>query len=259
MAQQVHADRLGEAKALFFDHKYAQARQIWQQVLDTNKGAEADTAAFWIARCSELLGENERAFGEYKAFLARRPADATLVEEARTGQVTVAAKLYKDGKTAYRTTLVDALGDKTRTVRYYAALQLAGLGPEAGRPAIPVLLEIVEQEKDPDLVDRAKLRLLSLDPDRLARAPEARTPRPAAQWLKIRIYDKGHSEPKVVVNVPVALAEMVFKNLPDEARHELKRKGYDADNFWEKLRRLGPTQVIDIQGDDGERVQIWLE
>ena len=61
------------------------------------------------------------------------------------------------------------------------------------------------------------------------------------------------------VNLPVALAEMVFKSLPDDAKRRAQAKGYDAENFWERLRKLGPTEIIDIEGDDGERMQIWLE
>jgi hypothetical protein len=75
----------------------------------------------------------------------------------------------------------------------------------------------------------------------------------------VRIYDKGGSKAKVSVNMPVALAELVFKSLPDEARAELRKKGYDADNFWDRLKRLGPTEIISIEGDEGERVQIWIE
>src|SRR5262249_57718218 len=82
--------------------------------------------------------------------------------------------------------------------------------------------------------------------------------RSAAGWIRVRIYEKGGTKPKVSVNLPVALAEMVFKSLPDSAKGELKLKGYDADNFWDRLRKLGPSEIITIEGDDGERVQIWL-
>ena len=39
----------------------------------------------------------------------------------------------------------------------------------------------------------------------------------------------------------------------------VRRKGYDADNFWDQLKKLGPTEIIDIEGDDGEKIQIWIE
>ena len=73
-------DRLKSAKALFFDRKYAEARQAWQRILAASRGAEADTAAYWVARSSENLGEDERALKEYADFLRRRPTDRALAE-----------------------------------------------------------------------------------------------------------------------------------------------------------------------------------
>ena len=81
------ADELRIAKALFFDREYAEARAAWQSILDASSGSQADTAAFWVARCSENLGDDERAFREYGAYLARRPSDTTLREEAETSRV----------------------------------------------------------------------------------------------------------------------------------------------------------------------------
>ena len=49
------------------------------------------------------------------------------------------------------------------------------------------------------------------------------------------------------------------KELPEEAKRDLRRKGYDADNFWAQLRKLGPTEIINIEGDEGEKIQIWIE
>ena len=259
------AEQLRSAKALFFDGKYVEARKAWEAVRASARGAESTAALYWIARCSEKVGEHERALREYEAFLAARPADRTLVEEARTSRVGIAARLYKAGQKQHGVILKAALGDSSRTVRYYAALQVASLGEEMARPAVPVLLEIIKTEKDDDLVQRAKLALLRIDPGTLTGVPEDRS-RPSsalsprkAGWIKVRITEKGASSPKVSITMPFALAELVFKSLPDEALRELKSEGYDAENFWQKLRDMGPTDVIDIEGDNGERVRIWTE
>ena len=261
-----------KAKALFFDRQYGPARDAWYAVLRQSRGAEADQAAFWIARASESLGESERAFGEYGAFLARRPADKALVEEARTNRVGLAAQLYKAGKRQHLDVVTAGLEDPARTVRYYAAFQLANLGPEVGRRAIPVLQRIIAQEKDEDLVNRAKVYLLKLDPQSLSRLePGVRAeghvidrravdpPRTEGRTLHVRIYAPGMSRPKVTVNLPMALADLLFKSLPEDARRELWRKGYDADHFWDQLKKLGPTEIVDIEGDSGEKIQIWIE
>jgi tetratricopeptide (TPR) repeat protein len=256
---QVDAERLRAAKTLFFDRKYTEARQAWATLVDA-KGPEAEAASFWMARCSENLGDSERALGEYKAYLNRRPADPALAQEARTSRVGLAARLYKAGEKGHLPILKEALGDPSKTVRYYAAFQLGGLGPDVGQPAVPVLKHILEEEKDEDLVERAKIYLLRLDPGALTRARPVPglAPRDAG-WLRVRIYSRGQSRPEVSINLPMALAEMVFKSLPDEVRTELGHRGYEAGKFWEQLKKLRPAEILSIEGKDGDRVQIWIE
>jgi hypothetical protein len=254
-------ERVRNAKALFFDRKYAEARQEWQAVGAAGGAGDADTAWYWVARCSESLKEYERALKEYGEYLARKPGDAALAEEARTSRVGIATRLYKAGQTQYLPVLKEGMADRSRTVQYYTALQLGSLGAPVGLPAVPVLKKIIAEEKDEDLVERAKLILLKLDPKALspAAAPPASGTAKAATWIRIRIYKQGQERPEVSVNLPIALADLVIKSLPEDARRELKLKGYEPENFWERLKKLGPSEILSIQGDDGERVQIWLE
>jgi hypothetical protein len=259
---QTEAERVRAAKALTLDRKYAEARAAWTAILGKASGPAADEAAYWIARSSEILGEHERSFKEYGTFLARRPADRSKVEEARTSRIGLATKLYRGGQTSYATVLQEGLTDPSKTVRYYAALQLGGLGAPNSRDALPVLKQMLANETDADLLDRVRIVLLKLDPKSLSQPQQPSASRPAggpARMLRVRVYEKGQSKPKVSVNVPVALAEILFDSLPPDAKGELKRKGYDSDNFWPRVRALGPTEVIDIEGDDGERIKVWLE
>jgi hypothetical protein len=254
------AERVRAAKALTLDRKYAEARQAWTAILSRARGPAADEAAYWIARSSELLGEHERSFNEYGTFLARRPQDRSTVEEARTSRIGLATKLYRGGQRSYATVLQEGLTDPSKTVRYYAALQLGGLGAPNSREALPVLQQILAHETDADLLDRVRIVLLKLDPRSLSGpVPSAGRAGPPARMLRVRVYERGQAKPKVSVNVPVALAEILFDSLPPDAKGELKRKGYDSDNFWPRLKALGPTEVIDIEGDAGERIKVWLE
>jgi hypothetical protein len=261
---QADAEKLRAAKALFFDRQYAEARDAWQAVRASGRGPDAQAATYWIARCSERLGESEKALAGYAEYLAGRPADRALVEEAKTSRIALAVKLAKDGKTQHAAVAREALDDPSRTVRYFAALQLATLGPDAGKPAVPVLKEILAQEKDEDLVERAKLGLMRVDRAALAEASPGPAPRAtgkgrAATWVRVRIYEKGEARAKVAINLPVALADLVFKSLPDDAVADLKREGYDARTFWEALKKTGPAEILTIEGDDGERIQVWME
>jgi len=252
-------ETLRNAKTFFFDREYDQARHAWQAVHDAGEGRQSTSALYWIARCSEKLGENERALDEYGAYLDSRPSDRTLREEARTSRVALAAKLYKSGETRHLAVLFQALEDGSRTVRYFAALQLASLGPAAGRPAVGVLKEILKNETDEDLVERAKLGLLRLDPSALAEASPNRSRSGTAGWIRVRIWEKGSATPKLSLNLPVFLADMVFNSLPDEARAELREEGFDARSFWERLKTSGPTDILSVKGDDGTRIEIWIE
>lgn len=257
---QADAERLRTAKAAIVDREYAQARTALLAI--GGRGPEAQVALYWLARCSAGLGENERALREYGDYLGTRPSDRTLVEEARTSRIDLAVKLYKDGNHAHQAIAREALSDPSRTVRYFAALRLASLGRGVGEPAVPVLKEILAREKDEDLVERAKLALLRVDPSSLTKsapAPAPRHPARQATWIRVRIYEKGSSRASVAVNLPVGLAELLFKSLPDETRAELHRKGYDAGSFWERLKHTGPTDILTIEGDGGERVQVWIE
>ena len=260
------SEQLRSAKALFFDGRYAEARGAWEAVL-AGGGPDAEAAAYWVARCSEGLGEPARALTEYGLFL-ERTRNRALAEEARTARLSLAAKLHRQGQTQHLSILTAGLADESPSVRTFAALQLAGLGPGVGKPAVPVLCQVLATEKDPDLADRAKLGLLKVDPQALSGErcrPGGATPAPApagkgpATWIRVRIYEKGKPQPSVSINLPLALGDLIFKSLPEDARRELNKKGLDADTFWERLRKLGPTEFIQVQGDDGERIEIRTE
>ena len=256
------AETLRSAKTLFFDRHYAEARDAWQGVHSAGRGSGAQDALYWIARCSEKLGESERALGEYGEYLESRASDRPLREEAKTSRVALAAKLYKNGAKQHLGVLQGALRDSSRTVRYFAALQMASLGSAVGRPAVPVLQDILKSETDEDLVERAKLALLRLDHAALAEAsppPATRRGDQSAGWIRVRIWEKGNSKPQLSLNLPVFLADMVFKSLPDEARDELREEGFDADSFWERLKRSGPTDILSVESSDGGRIEIWIE
>jgi hypothetical protein len=260
---QADPDRLRNAKALVLDRRYTEARQEWQAILAVAR--DEDEAAFWIAYCSEKLLDTERAFREYGEYLARKPLDATRVLEARTSRVGLAARLYEVGKKDHLPVLTEALSDGDKTVRYYAALQLADLGKDVGRSAVPVLKEIVTKEKDEELVGRARLKILKIDPDALTEVRPRPTPTPGnsrprgATWVKVEVFRRGRPTPEVRVNLPLGLAELIYDSLPDDARRELKGKGFDAEKFWKKLRGMAPSEILKIETKDGEVIQIRLE
>ena len=271
----VEAD-LVEAKALFFDRKYEESRAKWTEIAAA-KGASSEAATYWIARCSESIGESERAFREYGAFLDLPPADARLAEEAEISRIGLATKLTRAGKAGFLTAVIRSMGDDRPSVRYFGALQAGSLpNLSDARKAATVLKEIVTASKDPDLVERAKLQLLRIEPKSVTEPPPVRSARPtpapagsskslsqdhepkgSARLLRIRITKGGKQT--IAVTVPFSLAEFVFGSLPDATKRGLELKGYDADGFWKRLRSLNIRDVVSIVGEDGETIEIWVE
>ena len=267
---------LTEAKALFFDRKYEESRAKWAEIASA-KGPSSEAATYWLARCSESLGESERAFREYGVFLDLPPTDARLAEEGEISRIGLATKLTKAGKPGFLTAVLRSLGDDRAPVRYFGALQVASL-PIASdaRKATPVLLEIVNTSKDADIVERAKLHLLRLQPKSLSDLPPKTLPRPTpslssvvkggtpdpepegpARLLRIRITKGGKQT--VAVTVPFSLAEFVFGSLPEATKRGLQLKGYDAEGFWKRLRTLNIREIVKVVGEDGETIEIWVE
>jgi len=117
---------LNEAKALFFDRKYEESRAKWAEIA-LAPGPNSEAASYWIARCSESLGETERAFREYGVFLDLPPTDTRLAEEAEISRVGLATKLTRAGKPGFLTAVIRSLGDDRAPVRYFGALQVGSL------------------------------------------------------------------------------------------------------------------------------------
>lgn len=267
---------LNEAKALFFDRKYEESRAKWAEIASA-KGPSSEAATYWIARCSESLGDSERAFREYGAFLDLPPADTRLAEEGEISRIGLATKLTKAGKPGFLTAALRSLGDDRPPVRYFGALQVASLPSLSdARKATTVLREIVSTSKDVDIVERAKLHLLRLQPKSLGEIPASRAARPTpspsrsaksgsldpepegrARLLRIRITKDGKQT--VAVTVPFSLAEFVFGSLPEATKRGLQMKGYDAEGFWKRLRSLNIREIVKVVGEDGETIEIWVE
>jgi hypothetical protein len=91
-------------------------------------------------------------------------------------------------------------------------------------------------------------------------APAARRSE-KAQWLKVRVVDKGTKKTKVTVNMPLALVR-AFGDLPIDCRH---RHGEPGDRERCSLRldqvldALDKGQSLVEIDDDDELVRVWIE
>jgi hypothetical protein len=81
-----------------------------------------------------------------------------------------------------------------------------------------------------------------------------------AKWLKILITDSRDKEERVSMTLPLSLIEVIlgctdsrhFK--VDDGDCEIDLKALFAD-----LKKAGPAALIEIRGEDGALIKIWLE
>ncbi len=142
-----------------------------------------------------------------------------------------------------------------KIVRYYAAFKLSYIKDKSvsGR-AVPVLKGIVEDERDPELRDRARIALLRVDPGALKEVGDDRHG-VRARILRIQVLEAGKK--KVDINIPWALADLALQAIPDEEKSVMRKKGYDLDRIISELAKMG-SSIIEIN-DGSSVIKIWIE
>src|SRR6266496_1290902 len=213
-ASAVSADEIGrdqeifnQGKVLMFDKKWEEARAVFQRVIQEFPNTSlVPQAHYFVARCLLLQGKEVEALRSYEQFLQRYPNERYLQLEARNAVVDLAASLLEKGDNTYRDRIVSSLTDSRKDVRYFSAIRSSYLSDrKITAMAIPILREILEKEKERDLVDRAKIALLRLDPNALtAESPGQKKSesRSDSRMFHIRVYEGGASAPTVEVNLP---------------------------------------------------------
>ena len=259
-------DLFNQGKILMFDKQWSAARETFQRVIrEYPRSPLAAQAHYFSARTLQLEGKESDALRAYEEFLQKFPkeshADAFLPVEARTAIVELAASLVEKGNAGYKDRVAAALEDSRKDVRYFAAIRASYLSDSKLKDqAVPILREIVEKERERELVDRAKLGLFRIDPGALQpeRPPAAKSNRSEGRLFHLVIIEDGQREPKVELKLPMALAELALAALPEEQRRKLRLKDFDIDNIWESLKKLDATEILTVR-DGGTTVKIWIE
>ncbi len=252
-----------DAKIMIFDKKWEEARNVFRRLIsEFPESTVVPQAHYYVARCYQFQGKQEEALQQYESFLKLFPDEPFLPAEARNAIVELAASLYERGSTAYRDRLIAGLSDARKEVRYFAAIRCSQLKDRyLASMSVPVLKEIVRKESEQDLVDRARIALLRLEPKALPPpAPESkrRGREGDSRMFHVVVYRRGVSEPIVELNLPFSLAQMAISALDESAKREMRRRGFDVDNIWEDLKRLGPTDILTFR--DGENmIKLWIQ
>jgi len=262
-----------QAKILMFEQKWEDARQVFQRMIREFPQSNLLPQAYYhSAYCLQLQKKPEETVAAYDQFLQKYPKEPDYARQARQNIVHLSATLFEQGKTAYRSRLVSALTDPDKDVRYLAAIRAGSLKDRQLDPlCVPVLKEIVTKEKQLDLVAPATIALLRIDPAALAKPapakpattrPEKAAPKPGStegRQFHIQIFENGEQKPpSVELNFPMAFAQLAVMALDEATKVELRKNGFDIDNIWQSLNRLGPTHILTLRS--GPRVvKIWIQ
>jgi hypothetical protein len=252
-----------EAKLLVFDKSWEAALVKIDELIDRFPSSPlAGQALFYKGEClSALRGRERDALRAYKAYVKLEDAKPSLVEESEGSIVDMAFDLYQGGDASALRDIESRLDSPNKVVRYYAAYKMS-LVPDkklAAR-AVSVLSQIIETEKDPELLDRARIALLRVSPESLKSAEE-RQPRTAdmtGRTLHLRIRAAGQKEPAVSLNIPFALADLALSALDDEDKAELRKKGYDVNRIINEMAK-SKESILRIVGEDGTVFEIWID
>jgi hypothetical protein len=222
----------------------------------------AGQAIFYKGEClSALRGREREALRAYQAYIRLEDAKPSLVEESEGSIVDLAFDLYEGGDASAVREIESRLDHRNKVVRYYAAYKLSLVSDkkEAAK-AVPVLTRIVETEKDPELLDRARIALLRISPESLKSAEERQTPPRAttARTLHIRIKAAGQREPVFSLNIPYALADLALNALDEDDKAALRQKGYDVNRIINEMVN-SKESILRIVGEDGTVFEIWID
>jgi len=249
-----------EAKILIFDKKWDKAQDKLDVLMEEYSGSSLySRALFYKAKClKEQEGKETEALEVYRKYLIQDDTNDSLLEEAETAIIDIAFQLFeKTGRKSYLREIEKRLYRKNKMVRYYAAVTLSrAKDKKYARKAVPVLEEIIESESDVELRDRARIYLLRVDPE--AYNEMDREPRGERfRVLNIRIQNRGKKTPEFSISIPWALADLALGAIPDEAREELRKEGYNLDKIIKEITQY-KGRILEIKSKNSI-IKIWIE
>lgn len=247
-----------EAKVLIFDKEWKEAQEKLEELLEKYPDSPwYSQAVFYRAKClEERKGKEQEALKAYQDYIKRKDRSKSLTEDSELSIINLAYGLNKDGKKSYLTEIKKRLSSSNKVVRYFAAIKLSQVEEKkVASGAVPVLKEIIKQEEDDELRDRAKIALLRVDPGALRDLEEERPVR-KAKLLKIRVWKDG--ELTLKINIPWALADLALGSIEEEEKAELKKEGYDLDTITKTL--IEAEEIIYIENkEEGTIIKIWID
>ena len=247
-----------EAKILIFDKKWENAQEKLEELLEDFPDSPLHSQAlFYLGRTLEnQKGKEKDAISIFKKYILRSDSNEVLTQEAETSIIKLSFVLYEKGRTSYLKEIKTRLYRPNRIVRYYAAIRLSYLEDKReASEAIPILKKILEEEEDEELKDKAKIALLRIDSDYFQDYEEKRDER-RLMLMKFKVISKRTGEETFSLSIPWALADLALANIPEDAKAELRKEGYDLDRILKEIIEGG--RIIEIETKE-TIIKIWID
>jgi len=249
-----------DAKILIFDKEWRKAQNKLEEVIeDYPESPWYSEAVFYLGKClEEQRGKETEALRIFKKYIKLDERSLSLTEESEIAIVDLSFKLYEQkGKKSYLKEIESRLSSENKVIKYWAAFKISKAeNRKVALKAKPVLLTILEEERDSELRDRAKIYLLRIDPDALQDYEEETYER-EAKILKFRVYKKGKKEPDFSLNIPWALADLALSSIPEDLKKELREEGYDLDKIAKELTRVRGN-IVEVKGEKSV-FKFWID
>ena len=248
-----------EAKILIFDKKWEQAQEKLEELLDEYpRSPYYAQSLFYKGKCLlEQEGEERYAIRVFKQYMDRDDRNENLVEEAEIAIIDLAYRLLENGRKSYAGEIENRLDSRNRVVRYYAAVKMSYVEDKRiARMAVPMLQDILENEDSDELRDRARIALLRIDPQSMDKSERER-PRRKGRMLHLVIKSLKGDEPGFELAIPWALADLALSAIPDDAKAEIRKEGYDLDRLVRELDEF-TGKIFEIRSEDSI-IKIWIQ
>lgn len=211
-------------------------------------------ALFFKGKCYEEKKLPAQALEYYTTFL-KISQNETLKEEAIVSIIDLNFQVYEKGQKQALLEIINYLQNPERSVRYYAAFKLSyARDKTAASRAVPVLKRLISEESDNELVDRAKIALMRINPIYLEKTEDQNSG--GVRSLSIEVYSKEDKKVTFRLTIPFMLANVALDALPNEQKKQLHQKGYNLDKILNDVLKKG--QIVRVDTEDAI-VKIWLE
>ena len=246
---------------------------MWGAVLeDADKLLDCDSSAaqarFYRARALDRLRRRAEAAEAYEVFMrkdCRGDANEFLCEDARVSHTSLLReRVTSEGcGSEAMDQLLKGLSTGDPYSRIFTAMELSRLPrcDDAKAKALKVLLEAQRLEEDTDFRNEICLAIIRIDPSKCSGTSDDATD-DGPSFIKVRVFDCNAERVKVSVNMPFSFARAVMESLGPEILDEIKEEGFDIENLWDSISKMGPDQRFQLKIDDDNRceeIEVWFE